>query len=140
MELSTEIQSFNPDFGALNSISNYNRYLQGQASFELETEATEFTKALEYATKSTPLKDKNDPVGMGNFMDKISNGIGAGLDSVNRNKLEADRLQEDLAMGGGTSIHEAMIAAQKAELSLQMAVQVRNRIISAYTEINSMAL
>ena len=32
------------------------------------------------------------------------------------------------------------IAAEKAELSLQMAVQIRNRIISAYTEINSMAL
>ena len=49
-------------------------------------------------------------------------------------------MQEDLAMGGSTSIHEAMIAAQKAELSMQMAVQIRNRIITAYTEINSMAL
>jgi len=33
-----------------------------------------------------------------------------------------------------------MIAAEKAELSLQMATQIRNRILSAYTEINSMAL
>lgn len=140
LEFSAEIQSFNPDFGALNSISNYNKYLQGQDIFALEAEATEFSKALDSAAKSTPLKDKNDPFGMGNFMDKISNGIGAGLDSINRTKLEADRLQEDLAMGGATSIHEAMIAAQKAELSMQMAVQVRNRIISAYTEINSMAL
>lgn len=140
MEISAEIQSFNPDFGALNSISNYNKYLQGQASFELDTEAAEFTKALDSASKSVFLNDKNDPVGMGNFMNKISSGIGGGLDSLNRTKLEADRLQEDLAMGGSTSIHEAMIAAQKAELSMQMAVQIRNRIITAYTEINSMAL
>ena len=30
--------------------------------------------------------------------------------------------------------------AEKAELSLQMAVQIRNRILNAYTEINNMAL
>ena len=29
---------------------------------------------------------------------------------------------------------------EKAELSLQMAVQIRNRILNAYTEINNMAL
>ena len=139
MEISAEIQSFNPDM-SLNAISNYNKYLQGNASFNLEAEAVDFANKLETASKNFPLKDKNDPAGMGNFMNKISNGIGNGLDSINRTKLEADRLQEDLAMGGATSIHEAMIAAQKAELSLQMAVQVRNRIISAYTEITSMAL
>ena len=43
-------------------------------------------------------------------------------------------------MGGATSIHDAMIAAEKAQLSMQMAVQIRNRILTAYTEINSMAL
>jgi flagellar hook-basal body complex protein FliE len=33
-----------------------------------------------------------------------------------------------------------MIAAEKAELSMQMAVQVRNRIVAAYTEITGMAI
>jgi len=33
-----------------------------------------------------------------------------------------------------------MIAAEKAELSMQMAVQVRNRILSAYTEITGMMI
>ena len=101
---------------------------------------TEFSKALETASKSVPLNDKADPVGMGNFMNKIGNSLGSGLDSVNRAKLEADRMQEDLAMGGPTSIHDAMIAAEKAQLSMQMAIQVRNRILTAYTEINSMGL
>ena len=139
MEFSTEIQSFSPEFN-LNSISNYNKYLQGQASFNFESEATEFSKALENASKSIPIKDKNDPEGIGNFMDKIGSSFGHGLDSVNRAKLEAERLQEDLAMGGPTSVHDAMIAAEKASLSMQMAIQVRNRILNAYTEINNMAL
>ena len=46
----------------------------------------------------------------------------------------------DIAMGGSTSIHDAMIAAEKASLNMQMAVQVRNRLVSAYTDITQMAI
>ena len=139
IDFSTAIQGFNNEY-SLNAIGEYNKFLQGQASFDIETESTEFAKALDNASKTFPLKDKYDPAGMGNFMDKISSGFGGGLDAVNRAKIEAERMQEDLAMGGATSIHDAMIAAQKAELSMQMAIQIRNRILTAYTEINSMAL
>ena len=139
MEFSTSIEGFNTEFN-LNAIKDYNRYLQGQSSFELEAVETDFSHALDLASKSVPMKDKNDPAGMGNFMDKIGASFGGGLNSVNKARLEADRMQEDIAMGGSTSIHDAMIAAEKASLSMQMAIQVRNRILNAYTEINNMAL
>lgn len=138
-DFSTSIQNFNTDFN-LNAVQDYNNFLQKHDSFDFETEATAFSTALENASKSIPLKDKADPTGLGSFMDKIGSGLGGGLDAVNRAKLEADRMQEDLAMGGSTSIHDAMIAAEKAQLSMQMAVQIRNRILTAYTEINNMAL
>ena len=133
------VEGFNTSYN-LNAIRDYNNFLQGQASFNFDAEATDFSKALDNATKSMPLKDKADPIGMGNLMSQMGQGFGNALDAVNRTKLEADRLQEDLAMGGDTSIHDAMIAAEKADLSMQMAVQIRNRIITAYTEISSMAL
>ena len=139
MDFSTSIEGFNTEFN-LNAIKNYNKYLERQDAFDFDANATEFSKALEDASKSIPLKDKKDPTGMGAFMDKIGSSFGNGLDSLNQLKLEADRMQEDLAMGGSTSIHDAMIAAEKAQLSMQMAIQVRNRILTAYTEINSMAL
>ena len=138
-DFSTSIQNFNTDFN-LNAIQDYNKYLQKADAFDFETEATAFSTALENASKNIPLKDKHDPAGLGSFMDKIGSGLGGGLDAVNRAKLEADRMQEDLAMGGATSIHDAMIAAEKAQLSMQMAIQIRNRILTAYTEINNMAL
>ena len=138
-DFSTSIQNFNTDFN-LNAVQDYNNFLQKHDSFDFETEATAFSTALENASRSIPLKDKADPTGLGSFMDKIGSGLGGGLDAVNRAKLEADRMQEDLAMGGSTSIHDAMIAAEKAQLSMQMAVQIRNRILTAYTEINNMAL
>ena len=139
MDFSTTIAGFNTEYN-LNAINDYNRFLQGQTSFEVESEAPSFEKVLDTASKSVPLKDKNDPAGMGNFMSQMEASLGGSLNSVNKMKLEADRLQEDLAAGGPTSVHEAMIAAEKADLSLQMAIQIRNRILSAYTEINSMAL
>lgn len=139
MDFSTSIQSFNTDFN-LNAIQDYNKFLQKQDAFDFEAETTEFSKALEHASKSAPLKDKTDPTGLGNFANKIGASLNNSLNAVNSAKLHSERLEEDLAMGGSTSIHDAMIAAEKAELSLQMAVQIRNRILNAYSEINSMAL
>lgn len=139
MDFSTSIQSFNTDFN-LNAVQEYNKFLQKQDAFDFDTEATAFSKALENASKSTPLKDKMDPTGLGLFANQVGNSFGNALNAVNNAKLHSERLEEDLAMGGPTSIHDAMIAAEKAELSMQMAVQIRNRILSAYTEINSMAL
>ncbi len=139
MDFSTSIQSFNTDFN-LNAVQEYNKFLQRQDAFDFDTEATAFSKALENASKSAPLKDKMDPTGLGLFANQIGNSFGNALNAVNNAKLHSERLEEDLAMGGPTSIHEAMIAAEKAELSMQMAVQIRNRILTAYTEINSMAL
>lgn len=139
MEFSTAISGFNNEFN-MNAINDYNKFLQGQASFEIEAQKVDFAQALETAAKTVPMKDKNDSNGMGAFMSQITSSFGSGLDSVNKAKIEADRMQEDIAMGGPTSIHDAMIAAEKAELSMQMAIQIRNRILSAYTEINSMGL
>ena len=86
------------------------------------------------------MHDKHDPTGLGSFASQIGNAFSESLNAVNNAKLEANRMQEDIALGGSTNIHEAMIAAEKASLSMQMAMQVRNRLISAYTDITSMAL
>jgi flagellar hook-basal body complex protein FliE len=43
------------------------------------------------------------------------------------------------AMLGGTGeVHDAMIALQRADLSLQLTVQVRNKLMSAYQDIMRM--
>lgn len=139
MEFSTAIQNFNTDFN-LNAVQEYNKFLQRQDAFDFDPESTDFARALENASKTAPLKDRHDPTGLGSFAEQIGRSLGSGLNAVNAAKLHSEHLEEDLAMGGSTSIHEAMIAAEKAELSLQMATQIRNRILSAYTEINSMAL
>lgn len=40
--------------------------------------------------------------------------------------------------GSGTDVHSALIAVEKADLSFQLMMQVRNKIVSAYQEISRM--
>lgn len=137
MEFTTAINQMNIDYN-VNAINDYNKFLQGQASFEVEK--TSFEEALDNATKSHPVKDKHDPAGLGNFASNMGSAFASSLNAVNDAKIMADKMQEDIAMGGSTSIHDAMIAAEKASLSMQMAIQVRNRLVSAYTEMTQMAI
>ena len=141
MEFSTGISTnFDRTF-SFDAVENYNEFLRNNSSFRFDNSVTtDFEKMLENASKSYAINDKHDAQGMGNFADKIGSAFSNSLNAVNNARLEADRMQEDLAMGGNTNIHDAMIAAEKASLSMQMAIQVRNRILTAYNEITSMGV
>ena len=113
-------------------IQDFNNTLKNDRAFQIPTEEeNSFDKILE--TKRKP--EQND---MDKFMDRVGNAFSEGLNSVNNDALNAERAEEILATGGDISAHEVMIAAEKSNLSLQMAVQIRNRLINAYTEINTM--
>ena len=55
-------------------------------------------------------------------------------------QLQAEANQKVGAMLGGDSgdVHDAMIAVQKADLSFQLMMQVRNKVIQAYQEVERM--
>ena len=42
----------------------------------------------------------------------------------------------DLLNGNGMDVHSAMIAVEKADLSFQLMMQVRNKIVAAYQEVS----
>jgi flagellar hook-basal body complex protein FliE len=61
------------------------------------------------------------------------------LHDVSRGQLEAQRLQRELSLDNPTvSLEETMLAMNKAQLGFQAAVQVRNRLLQAYSEIMNM--
>lgn len=61
------------------------------------------------------------------------------LDQVNQVQQQADSLGERFAAGDDSvSLSQTMIAMQKANISFQEAVQVRDRLVSAYTTIMNM--
>ena len=70
-----------------------------------------------------------------NALDGFGKGFADGIRSINQKELEAEHAVETLASGGDISVHEVMIAAEKANLSMQMGLQLRNKILAAYNEL-----
>jgi len=60
------------------------------------------------------------------------------LEEVNNLQKEADQAILDVALGKEENLHRAVIALERANLALGLAVQVRNKVIEAYQEIMRM--
>lgn len=62
------------------------------------------------------------------------------IDDTNVQQIQADIEVERLATGQSDSLHESMLALTKADLSLRMFMEVRNKVIDAYQEVMRMQL
>ncbi len=62
------------------------------------------------------------------------------IDRVNRLQHEADKAIQGLAKGEVKSVHEAMIAIEKASISFNMMLQIRNKLLAAYEEMMRMQI
>jgi flagellar hook-basal body complex protein FliE len=62
------------------------------------------------------------------------------LMEVNRLEKQADNLTKKLAAGEDVDIHDVMIATEKANIALQLTIQVRNKAVEAYNEIMRMQI
>jgi flagellar hook-basal body complex protein FliE len=60
------------------------------------------------------------------------------LNEINQLQLDADQAIANVQLGNSGSIHEAVVALEKADLSFRTMMQVRNKIIEAYQEIMRM--
>ena len=67
-----------------------------------------------------------------NFGEILSKAI----DDVNSVQVESRTMGHLLAIGEIDNLHDVKIAGQKAELTLNLMVEVRNKILDAYNEIN----
>jgi flagellar hook-basal body complex protein FliE len=72
--------------------------------------------------------------GPSDFMQTLREAIG----QVGALQADADGKVAQLASGSGQDVHSAMIAVEEANLSFQMMVQVRNKILQAYQQVSGM--
>ncbi|MBC8590305.1 flagellar hook-basal body complex protein FliE [Wansuia hejianensis] len=70
------------------------------------------------------------------FKDIIDNE----MDKLNNRQIYADKKIQEFISGQSEDLHSVMIATEEARLSLELAVQVRNKCIEAIKEINNMQL
>lgn len=61
------------------------------------------------------------------------------IDQVNQAQQQAQQIAEDFAVGkNNVNLQDVMIDLQKANLSFQQMVQVRNKLVTAYNDIMNM--
>lgn len=60
------------------------------------------------------------------------------LEDVNTQQHQANTAINELVAGRNKNIHETMLVLERADASLKMAMQVRNKILDAYREIMRM--
>ena len=90
-----------------------------------------------------------DPIGMPNAFVAAADATPAAgfapffaqaIEGVNDKLLGADRSLQGLASGAETNLHQVMMKLEDAKLSLQFLLQVRNRLLEAYSEVTRMQL
>jgi flagellar hook-basal body complex protein FliE len=61
------------------------------------------------------------------------------LHGVSQQQLQAQALQRELTLDNpAVSVEQTVMAMQKAQIGFQAALQVRNRLLAAYTDIMNM--
>lgn len=71
----------------------------------------------------------------------FANILKSSLDGVNQTQRQAEAMQQAFVLGDDkVSLSDTMIAMQKANISFQTAVQVRNKVVAAYNDIMNMQL
>lgn len=138
-------------------IADYNKYLKVNDGFEVNSDfetilnkqkdmvsqnLTKLNGGLEFNMNINDLmgatsQKNNSSNGAGTFIKSLGSSFGGGLNAANDANVAAEKAQEAMAMGENVSVHDVMIASEKAALSMQMAIQLRNKLMTAYTEINN---
>ena len=70
------------------------------------------------------------------FMDSLQQAIS----KANDIQLGADQATEALMTGQSQNVHQTMVALQEADVSFQLMMQIRNKLVSAYEEIQRMQI
>ena len=98
--------------------------------------------------KATPAVNQSQELVRGSLLQKKENPQGdtflhmftEALNGVNEIQQNADNLTRQYLTGETTDIAQVLLATEKANLAMQLTVQVRNKIVEAYQEISRMQI
>jgi flagellar hook-basal body complex protein FliE len=69
----------------------------------------------------------------------FSSALTQALKSVSASQVQAEEMQRQVQLDNPTvSIEQTMVAMQKAQIGFQATLQVRNRLVQAYSDIMNM--
>lgn len=77
--------------------------------------------------------NKEESVEFSNVLDKV-------ISDVNESQLISNDKVEQFIKGEDVAVHDVMIAMNEAQMSMQLLIEVRNKLVEAYQEINRLSL
>lgn len=84
------------------------------------------TADLFKAKGTTPTQESST-----DFAQELKNALG----NVNEMQVQGEKAMSDIATGSVKDLHQAAIAIDKAEISMKLMLEVRNKALNAYKEI-----
>src|SRR5215475_3849252 len=87
-------------------------------------------------TPPTGPKIGGDQAGGTSFKDVLVDSI----QQVNSMQLQADQAVETMFSGGDVNPAEVLTAVQKADLAFRMVMQIRNKLVAAYEDIQNIRI
>lgn len=70
------------------------------------------------------------------FFDSLKSAIG----KTNAMEIQANQAVDALMTGETQDLHRTMVALQQADVSFQLMMQIRNKLVAAYEEIQRMQI
>ncbi|MFN9301096.1 MAG: flagellar hook-basal body complex protein FliE [Acidobacteriota bacterium] len=96
-----------------------------------------FTKAISMVKPVEPLA----PLGGAKWGGaEFSNLLAGALDGLKTQKADADKQLNAWMNGEAVDLHQVATSIQKAELSFELAIEVRNKMMQAYQEVMRMQI
>jgi flagellar hook-basal body complex protein FliE len=86
------------------------------------------------APLGAPAPFRTEPSKPGEFQDILNSAVA----SVENSRAEAGAAIGRLISGEGEELHSTALAVQRAELSFDLFLQVRNKVVQAYQEVMRM--
>ncbi|MBU5466782.1 flagellar hook-basal body complex protein FliE [Virgibacillus sp. MSJ-26] len=93
----------------------------------------EVTSAVNNGIKLSSPANKQE-----NNQGKFANVLEKAITDVNKSQVISNQKTEALASGQIDDLHDVMISAQKASVTLETSVQIQKKVIDAYNEIMRM--
>lgn len=124
----------NPTDIRIDQLGGANRSLEGLSQFR-QNKDPDLSLSEERAEE---IAKEFGIAGSGDFKGNFSDLITKTLDKVNQDQIQADSAIKEMVAGRNKNIHETMLAVEKADLSLKLMMQVRNKVLDAYREVMRM--
>ena len=91
-------------------------------------------------TQSVGELNTTNKVTSANAQQQFADALKEAIANVNEQQNTSDMMTQKLISGGDVDLYEVMVAAQKASITLNTTIEIRNKAVEAYQEIMRMSV